>query len=70
MKRGPTAPLRLCANENDEVVAALVPPRSATKSTVVKVTNEAKSWTVRDHHGPFDATFTIRVTPNGCPSFL
>ena len=70
VKRGQTAALRLCANENEDVVASLVPRASAGTALVVKMPNEARSWTVRQHADAFDATFTIKVTPNTCSSLL
>jgi hypothetical protein len=66
LARGATKTLGICANTNENVVAALIPARARGALIVVPVTGAAESRTFRDHRGAFTVTYTIRVTPNSC----
>jgi hypothetical protein len=66
LARGATRTLRVCANTNENIVAALVPARTPGAVIVVPVTAAAQNRTFRDHRGAFTVTYTIRVTPNAC----
>ncbi|HEX6904376.1 MAG TPA: hypothetical protein VF789_32005 [Thermoanaerobaculia bacterium] len=64
--RQATKTLKICGNTDEKIVATLVPARTPGAVHVVVVPGTAQSRTVRDHRGAFDATFTIKVTPNSC----
>jgi len=64
--RQATKTLKICGNTDEKIVATLIPARTPGATLVVPVPGTAKSWTVRDHRGPFGVTFAIKVTPNVC----
>jgi hypothetical protein len=64
--RQATKTLKICGDTNEKIVATLIPARTQGATLVVPVPGTARSWTVRDHRGPFGATFAIKVTPNAC----
>lgn len=64
--RQTSKPLRICANTDERVVAALVPSFGQGGRLVVTVPGFARSWSVRDHRGPFAVSYVITVTPNAC----
>jgi len=66
LPRGATRTLRICGNTGEQIVATLMPARIRGATLVVPVPATAESRTVRDHRGAFDASFTVRVTPNAC----
>ncbi len=61
-----TRTLRICGNTNENIVAALIPPRTKGATFVIPVPATPLSRTVRDHRGGFDVTCSLRVTPNSC----
>lgn len=64
--RQTTKTLKVCGNTGENIVAALVPGRTAGVVHVVQLSGTAVSRTVRDHRGGFGVTFTIKVSPNVC----
>lgn len=54
--------MRICADPNDVVIATLVPERGLGRTLSITVPSEARSWTTRDHHSPFQTEITVTVT--------
>ncbi len=64
--RQATATLRICGNPGEDIIATLVPARTAGTVFVLPVPPNAQAWAVRDNRGEFPVRFSVKATPNAC----